>query len=314
MSSREWLLLVALSALWGATFFFAEVALAEIAPLALVAARVGLAALALGLVAAARRQRLPRGRARDLLVMALLNNVLPFSLIFWGQTRIDSGLAAVLNATTPLFTALLAHGLTPDERLTPRRLGGVLLGLAGVAVMIGPRAVAGAGQDLPAQAACLAAACAYALAGLFGRRFRGDPPTVTAAGQLAMSALVMTPVALAVHGAPAVPGARALMALAGLALLSTALAYAIYFRLLATAGATNLLLVTLLIPVTALLLGTLVLGERLEAREIAGMAGIGLGLGLLAMGATGGRVSRDVRSRAGRRPTTQESLLRGRQV
>jgi drug/metabolite transporter (DMT)-like permease len=282
MGPREWLLLVVLSLLWGGSFFFAEVALAELPPMTVVLARIGLAALALNLLVLASGRRLPRSPRLwgAFLVMGALNNLLPFSLIVWGQTQIASGLAAILNATTPLFTVVLAHVLTRDERLTPARLAGVAAGLAGVVLMIGPAALGGAGAGVLAQLACLAAALCYALAGIFGRRFRGQPPLITATGQVSAGALMVLPLALLADQPwtlPA-PGAMTFAALAGLALLSTALAYVIYFRILAAAGATNLLLVTFLIPISALLLGTWLLHEMVMPRQLAGMALIGLGL------------------------------------
>jgi drug/metabolite transporter (DMT)-like permease len=282
MGTREWALLLLLSLLWGGSFFFSKVALAELRPFTVVLGRVALAALALNLVVLVSRRRMPASWRMwgFFAVMGLINNLVPFSLIFYGQTQIASGLASILNATTPLWTVLLAHGLTPDERLTPWRLAGVLFGLAGVAVMIGPDALGGLGSNVLAQLAVLGAAVSYACAGLFGRRFRETPPLVTAAGQVTSTTVMMLPLALVVDRPweRALPGAATWGALAGLALLSTALAYIIYFRLLASAGATNLLLVTFLIPVSALLLGTGLLGERLEARHLAGMALIGLGL------------------------------------
>jgi drug/metabolite transporter (DMT)-like permease len=282
MGPREWLLLVVLSLLWGGSFFFAEVALAELPPMTVVLARIGLAALALNLLVLASGQRLPRSPRLwgAFLVMGALNNLLPFSLIVWGQTQIASGLAAILNATTPLFTVVLAHVLTHDERLTPARLAGVVAGLAGVVLMIGPAALGGAGVGALAQLACLAAALSYALAGIFGRRFHGQPPLITATGQVSAGALMVLPLALLADQPwtlPA-PGAMTVAALAGLALLSTALAYVIYFRILAAAGATNLLLVTFLIPISALLLGTWLLGEAVMPRQLGGMTLIGLGL------------------------------------
>lgn len=282
MGRAEWLLLLGLSVLWGGSFFFAEVALAGLPPFCVVLARVGLAALALWTVLLLRG--LPPPRSLRLwgafLVMGLLNNAVPFSLIVWGQTQIASGLAAILNATTPLFTVVLAQWLTTDERLTPERLAGVALGLGGVAVMMGPDALAGLGAQALAQIAVLGAAISYALAGIFGRRFRGTPPLVTATGQLTCSTCLLLPVALLSDrpwSLPAPPPGTWL-AIAGLAILSTAAAYVVYFRLLASTGATNLLLVTFLIPVTALLLGIGVLGEHLEARHLLGMLGIALGL------------------------------------
>lgn len=281
MRAREWSLLVLLSILWGGSFFFAKVALAELGPFTVVFFRVGLAALALNVVASAVGQSLWRAGTpwRQLVVMGALNNALPFSLIFWGQTTITSGLASILNATTPLFTVLVAHALTRDEGMTVRKLFGVLAGLAGVAILIGPDL----GGSIWGQIACLAAALSYAFAGVYGRRFQamGVPPMQAAAGQVTASAMLILPIMLIVDrpwelAAP--PSAGVWAALAGLALLSTALAYVLYFRILAAAGATNLLLVTFLIPVTAILLGAAFLGERLELRQFAGMALIGLGL------------------------------------
>jgi drug/metabolite transporter (DMT)-like permease len=282
MGLLEWALLIALSVLWGGTFFFAEVALREVGPLFLVSARVGLAALALVLMVYATGHGLPRSASLwgAFFVMGALNNLVPFSLIFWGQTRIAGGLAAILNATTPLFTVVLAHFLTRDERMTANRFAGVMIGIVGVTVMIGPDALRDLGLDLLAQIAVLGAALSYALAGIYGRRFHGLPPIVSAAGQATASAALLVPLVLLL-GRPwpdlALPG-ETWGAILGLALLSTAFAYLIYFRLLASAGATNLLLVTFLIPVTAIVLGAGLLGERLAGQHLAGMALIGLGL------------------------------------
>lgn len=282
MGPLEWGLLVGLSLLWGGSFFFSKVALGELVPLSVVLGRVGIAALALNLVVLLSGRRLPAdarlwGR---LLIMGGLNNLIPFSLIFWGQTQIASGLAAILNATTPLWTVLLAHLLTADEKLTPAKLAGVGFGIAGVVAIIGPDALGGLGLNALAQLAVVGAAVSYACAGIFGKGFRGIDPLLTATGQVTSTALLILPIALLAERPweRPLPGAITWGALAGLALLSTALAYVIYFRLLASAGATNLLLVTFLIPVSALLLGTLLLGERLGWRHLLGMALIGLGL------------------------------------
>ena len=281
MGPTEWLLLVGLSVPWGGSFFCSEIALAELPPFTVVLGRVGLAAAALAIVVLASGQRPPRSLRLwgAFVAMGVLNNVIPFSLIIWGQTAIAGGLAAILNATTPLFTVVLAHLLTPDERMTPGRLSGVFLGLGGVAVMIGPT-LAGLGVAVVAQLACLAAALSYALAGIFGRRFRGTPPLITAAGQTGASTLLILPLALIVDRPWTLPppGPVTWAALIALALLGTALAYLIYFRVLAVAGATNLLLVTFLIPVSALVLGIAILGERPAPGHIAGMALIALGL------------------------------------
>jgi drug/metabolite transporter (DMT)-like permease len=214
--------------------------------------------------------------------MGLLNNAIPFSLIVWGQQHIASGVASILNAATPLFTVLLAHVLTDDERLNAGKLAGVLIGFAGVAVLLGPQALWGGGVQLGAQLLCLLGALSFALAGIFGRRFHamGVTPLATATGQLTASSVVMLPLALWIDRPweLAVPGAPVVVAVLALAVLSTALAYVLYFRLLASAGATNLLLVTLLIPVGAVALGVALLHEPLLPQHALGMGLIGLGL------------------------------------
>ncbi len=284
MTAADWGLLGLLSLLWGGSFFFNQVAVAELPPLTVVAARVVLAAAVLWAVLRARGEAAPRTPAALVAFagMGVLNNAIPFTLIVWGQTQIASGVAAILNASTPLFTVLLAHVLTRDERLTPARVAGVVVGFLGVAVMMGGAALGGSGAAVAAQAACIVAAASYACATLWGRRFRalGVPPLATAAGQLTASTLLLAPLALIVDrpwSLPA-PGPAALASLVGVALLSTALAYVLFFRILARAGATNLSLVTFLIPVSAILLGVVVLGETLLPRHLAGMALIGLGL------------------------------------
>jgi drug/metabolite transporter (DMT)-like permease len=248
----------------------------------LVLFRVGLAAIALVVMVYATGYSLPRSAALwgAFLVMGVLNNLIPFSLIFWGQTRITGGLAAILNATTPLFTVVLAHFLTQDERLTPNRLAGVVLGIVGVIVMIGPDALRDLGLHLLAQIAVLGAALSYALAGIFGRRFRDVPPVVSAAGQVTATTVLMAPLVLLLDQPwPSLAlSVQTWGAILGLALLSTAIGYLLYFRILASAGATNLLLVTFLIPVSAIVLGSSLLGEQLAGQHVAGMALVGLGL------------------------------------
>lgn len=284
MGPREWGLLVALSVAWGGSFFFTGVAVRALPAFTIVLVRIGIAAVALNLAVRVARLRMPGDRRcwAAFLGMGALNNAIPFTLLVWGQHHIASGLAAILNATTPLFTVVVAHALTADEKLTPAKLVGVLAGLLGVVVMLGPDLLAGLCTDGLAETACLAAALSYAFAGVFGRRFRrmGIPPLVTAAGQVTASTLLMAPLAFLVDQpwTLPLPGADVLLALAGIGLLSTAVGYVMYFRILAASGATNLLLVTFLIPVSAILLGTLVLGERLGWRDFAGMAMIGVGL------------------------------------
>lgn len=282
MTGFEWFLLFTLSLLWGGSFFFAEVALFELPPMTVVAVRVIGAALILHIVLAfmGRPVRADARTWRAFFIMGLLNNAIPFSLIVWGQTHIASGLAAILNAATPLFALIAAHLWTADEKLTGARLAGVLTGFAGVAVLVGPGVLGTLGAETWAQIAVLGAAVSYAFAGVFGRRFKGVKPSTAAAGQLTGSSIIMLPLA-AFADAPwtlPLPGAEVLCALAGLAALSTALAYVIVFRILSTAGAVNLLLVTLLIPPVAVTLGVLFLNETLGAAQLAGMALIGLGL------------------------------------
>lgn len=293
MSSREWGLLLALSVLWGGSFFFNGVAVRELPTLTVVVGRVALAALILYAVMRAAGSSVPRSGSVWLAFfgMGLLNNVVPFTLIVWGQGHIPSGLASILNATTPLFTVIVAHLTTADEKMTGNRLAGVVIGLAGVAMMIGAEVLQAFGVGIAAQLACLAAALSYAFAGVFGRRFKamGVAPVATAWGQVTTSTLMLTPAMLIVDKPwlLPMPGVQAIAAMVGVAALSTALAYVLYFRILATAGATNLLLVTFLIPVSAIVLGILFLGEALQPRHLVGMAMIGAGLA-----ATDGRLWR----------------------
>jgi drug/metabolite transporter (DMT)-like permease len=283
MGATEWGLLILLSMLWGGSFYFFKVLVEALPPFTVVLGRVGLAAVALNLFLLAKGERMPTSPLlwRRFLVMGLLNNVVPFTLIVFGETRISSGLASILNATTPLFTVIVAHALTKSERLTVAKAAGVLLGFLGVAALIGPDALSGLGRsDGLGAAACLLAALAYAFAGVYGRRFKGVPPLKVATGQITASTIILAPIA-AVFDKPwtlAAPGPQVWAAFAGIAIFSTALAYLLYFRILATAGATNLLLVTFLLPVSALLLGVFALGEAIPARAFLGMALIGAGL------------------------------------
>lgn len=296
MTTGEWGLLVALSVLWGASFFFIGVAVAELPPFTIVVARVGLAALALHAILRWTDAKVPVDSKvwRGFLALGLLNNVVPFSLIVWGQTQIASGLASILNATTPLFAVAVAHIMTRDEKMTGGRLLGVAVGFAGVAVMTGVEAFRSLGSDVLAQIACLGGALSYATGAVYGRRFRtfGIPPMVTAAGQVTASFALLLPVMLIVDQpwTLPMPSAATLACVIALALLSTALAYVLFFRILATAGAVNLLLVTFLIPITAIVLGVSVLDEHLTLRHTAGMALIGLGLA-----AIDGRLGRRLR-------------------
>jgi drug/metabolite transporter (DMT)-like permease len=287
MDGRDWAMLTALSVIWGGSFFFTGIAVKELPPFTIVAARVGLAALAL--LIGLRIAGVPMPRAPKIWAaffgMGLMNNMIPFSLIVWGQGHIASGLASILNATTPLFGVVVAHFLTRDEKMTGGRLAGTIVGFAGVALMIGPSALTGLGSHLMAELAILGAALSYSLAGIFGRRFKsmGIDPIVTATGQISTSAVLMIPLALFIDTpwTLPVPGVPTIAAILAIALVSTALAYIIFFRILASAGATNLMLVTFLIPVSAILLGWLFLGEVLAPQHFIGMATIVAGLVLI---------------------------------
>ena len=284
MGAQEWAMLLILSVLWGGSFFFIGVAVKELPPLTIMMLRVCCATLTLHLVIRLMGQWMPRDPKVWLAFggMGLLNNVIPQTLIVWGQTQIPSGLASILNATTPLFGVLVAHFFTVDEKMTGKKLAGVIIGFIGVAIMVGPAVLSGLGTNIWAQLAILLASVFYAISGVYGRRFKqmGVTPMMTATGQLTASTLMLTPLALAVdHSwALAQPSPAAWAAIAGLAVLSTALAYLIFFRLLASSGATNLLLVTFLIPISAVILGSLFLGEQLQAKHFIGMVCIGAGL------------------------------------
>jgi drug/metabolite transporter (DMT)-like permease len=285
MGPREWLLLLALSLLWGASFFFGKIAVTEWPPLAVVLARVGLAAAVLQIAVRALGLSMAVGRRMWLAFfgMGLLNNLIPFGLIFWGQTEIGSGLAAILNATTPVFGVVVAHLFGTDEKATPLKIAGVLAGVAGVAILMGPDAVGGLGGALWPQLACLGGALSYGFAGLYGRRFRELPPLVTATGQLSATTIMALPLVLALNPPWLLPAPSLLAAgaMVGLAVLSTALAYVIFFQIMRRAGGSNTMLVTFLIPVSAILLGVGFLGEVLLPRHVFGMAAIFLGLALI---------------------------------
>ena len=284
MTLMEWTMLIVLSMMWGGSFFFNGVAVQELPIFAIVVARVGLAALVLAVVLRVRGEGLPSGWpvCRAFFVLGTINNAIPFSLIVWGQQHIASGVASILNAAVPLFTVIFAHFLTSDEKMNAGRLAGVFLGMAGVAAMIGGDAIEALGDNVVAQLACVAAAMFYALGNIYGRRFHtmGLAPMTVATGQLVAASVVLLPLMLIVDrpwtfDAPSLP---VILAVLGQALISTAAAYVLVFRILSTAGATNLALVTFLVPVSAILLGILFLNEILMMRHVVGMGLIGAGL------------------------------------
>ena len=256
---------------------------AEFPTLSIVTARV-LAALALLFLMKMLGQgiQLNRQILEAFCGMSFLNNMFPLSLIVWGQQHIASGVASILNATTPLFTMLVAHWFTKDEKINPRRLLGVLTGMGGVGLMMGLDSMESSGFHLLGQSAILLAAFSYGLAGVYGKRFAQleIPPLATATGQLCASSIILIPLTLWIDQpwTMTIPSIEGMGSLLGIALLSTTLAYVIYFRLLKTVGATNLLLVTLLIPVSAIILEVFLLDESLQPQLLSGMAVISLGL------------------------------------
>ena len=281
MDRQDWSLLIFLSVLWGGAYFFAGVAVQELPPLTVVLVRVSLAALTLLPLFWYFGYSLPKTWADwyPFIGMGLLNNVLPFGFIFAGQTQITVGLSSIINALTPLFTVVVM-ATAREERLTIYRLIGVLLGVVGVGILRGID-YPGAGAQTLGIALCMAGALSYGFAALWGRRnLVGVPPLKSATCQLICSTFVMT-VIVAFIDQPwelNVPSQTTLLSLLALSFLGTALAYVVFFKILVCAGASNVMLVTLLIPITALVLGNVFLSEPIRPNEIFGAAVIGLGL------------------------------------
>src|SRR5436305_3654208 len=284
LNRTDWLILGSLALIWGGAFFFIGVAVRHVPPLTYVWLRLTIAAAAMWLFLLFKpaRLQLPREVWGSILLLALLNNALPFALFGWGQTHIASGLASILNATTPIWGVLVAHFLTHDERMNPRKIAGVLLGFGGVATMIGPTLLSSLGTSALAELACVIAALSYALAAVWARRFRqmGISPLSVTTGQLTAGAVIMLPSSMIVDRpwTHAFPPLTAWGAIVALALLCTAFGDVLYFRLIETSGATNALLVTLLVPPVAILLGGLFLGDNLAPQDFAGLALIAPGL------------------------------------
>ncbi len=274
MSLRAYIYIGLLSVLWGASFFFIKLTLREITPLTIVLIRVGFSAIILTGLVYASGKKMPSCRKtwRAFFVMGALNNLIPFSLIIWGQQHVNTSIASILNASAPLFSVVLAHFLTSEERMTPLRITGVILGLAGVGILIGLDTAGSSGLKSIGQVAMLCAAMCYAFSAIYGRRFRNMEPLVVATGVLTGAAVMMIPLVFIFEDPLSLHiGGQTLAALSGLTLLSTTVAYVFYFKTLALTGPTNLLLVTFLIPVNAIFLGVAVLGESLSQNVIIGM-------------------------------------------
>lgn len=281
MGRLEWALFFALSLFWGASFFFYKL-LVTLGPLTVVLGRMGIAALVMNIILPLRGERLPPLRDwAPFFVMAALSNVFPFAMFAFSERHISSGLASIINATTPMFTVIVAHCFTHSEKLSWNKSAGIVFGLLGVAIVIGPAALSDlGGKGLWGQLACLAASISYGFGGVFGRRFSGRPLIVVVTMQMTAATLLTLPLAVIFEQPWTLPMPELTVwaALAGIALISTVAAYLIFFHILAKAGATNISLVTFLVPVSAVLLGVVFLGEELSAQALGGMAVIGLGL------------------------------------
>lgn len=287
MAAPDWALLGVMSLMFGGAFTFIELGLRAADPVTLMALRVTIGGPALALVLFVTGGNLPKGRFvwRGLFIIGTLNTAVPFALIMWAQTHLTSGLTAILNASTPLFAVLLAHVFIVEEKLRAHRLAGVLMGLAGIVVVMGPQTLEGTGGHPGAQIAVLAGALSYALAGVYGRRygFGNLPPLQAAAGMLLAAAVAAVPMAF-ILGDPAASVAAlagdpvALSGVLGLGLVSTAATYPLYFILLRRVGVGNLLLVAILAPAVGVLLGVVVLNESLAWAAVLGLALILAGL------------------------------------
>jgi len=282
VSRSQWALLAILSLIWGGSFLFVAVAVRELPPFTIVLVRVALAAAVLMPMVLAIGHRLPATAStwRSYAVMAIINNVLPFSLIVWSQQHVTTGLASVLNATVPLWSVVLAYTLGA-ELTSPNRLIGMLVGIVGVAILVGPEAFGGNTQGVLGMIGMLAAAFCYGVSGVWAKRFKGTPPIVSAAVQLTCATAMMIPLAALVDHPwkLPMPSTAALSALIALGVLATALAYVVFFHIMTVSGPSNAMLVTLLIPLSAAILGHVVLGEAILARHLVG--GIVIGAALL---------------------------------
>lgn len=281
MEGPEWSLLILLSVLWGGAFFFSGVAVKELPPLTVVFARVALAALMLLPLFWFRGHKLPK-TVREWMpffVMGLLNNAVPFGFLFAAQTIITVGLTSIINAMTPLFTVIVMASFG-EEKLTGNRIAGVILGVLGVVVLRGIDEPMGGAQSIGIGLGVVAT-LSYGFAALWGRRHLGGvAPLKSATCQLICSSVVML-IIVGFIDQPwtlAAPSSNVWFSLIGLAFFGTAIAYIVFFQILVRAGASNVMLVTLLIPITALFLGNAFLDEAIRVQEIVGALTIGLGL------------------------------------
>lgn len=281
MQQRDRGLLLLLALLWGCSFLLMAISLESIPVLTTAFSRLALAGVLLLIYVTLKKDRiiLDRQFLYEISLLGLLRAALPVALILWAQTRIESGVAGILNSTSALFTLLVAHVLTNDEKITPAKLTGVILGMTGVALIMGANAIKGLGSEITGQLAMLGATLSYGFANVYGRRFASRAPAVSAAGMLLAGALWILPLAaIADWPITHMPTARSVIALVTLAAFSTACAFVVWFKLIHSAGPTNTVLVTFLIPPIALILGTVFLNESPDFSDYAGLLFIALGL------------------------------------
>ena len=284
-SATDWLLIGLLAAIWGGSFLFGRILMIEWPPFTVVFLRVSIAALTLWIFLIVTSRKFPKdiNLVKMVLVMGILNNVIPFSLILIGQREIGSGLAAVVNAMTPIWTLIIANFFTSDEKFTTNKIAGIVFGFLGVTVLIGADFVQGLTASAWAQGAVLGATISYGFASVWGKRFKGQDPIIISTGQLTASSIIMLPIIFLVEDPFAIsaPSLEMLVSLIGLAVVCTAFAYVLFFKILDSAGATNASLVTFLVPVSAIILGIIWLGEILTTSNILGMILIITGLALV---------------------------------
>src|SRR4051812_28513189 len=289
MSRRHWSMLIVLSSLWGASFMFIKIGDRELEPSTLIFLRLAIGALVLAPIAFAKLGRSQvtrelRTAAWPLVVVGLVNSAIPVVMIAWAETRIDSGLTAVIQASAPLFTALLAIGFVRSERVYGARLAGLFVGFAGVALLVGGRP----GGEVLAAVAVVASALCYAIAALYsGRRLGGVSPLATAFGTLTAASIALAPLAIA--QAPAeFPSWEVVLSVLALGIGGTGIAYVLYYALISGAGASNAILITYLVPAVALFYGSVFLDEAVTAAAIGGLAlilgGVALGSGAVRVG------------------------------
>jgi len=279
--AAEFALLFLLATLWGGSYTFIKLGVATIPPVTLIAARTAVAGLLLLAIMRVRGLRLPRDAEtwRRFLFQACLNSVIPWTMIAWGERSLDAGLATILNSTSPIFTFFLTFAITRHEVLSVRKLFGVLAGLAGICLIVGVQALDGLGEQLVAEIATVMAAVCYAGGAIFSRGFKGLDPMAPAAGSLLCGAAILIPVSLVLDRPwTLAPSASSLMALLGLAVFSTALAFVIYFRLIQTLGSVSTTAQAYLRVPLGVALGVMWLGETLTPTAWIGLGCVVIGV------------------------------------